>query len=302
MRALARGGVALALLGCSFDGSGHGAPASELTVGTSSSSTGAAAATTGPATTVATTGAATTGAVTGTTTTTTGDPAQTSTTTGSADTTGPDCSPEPLYVDGDGDGFGDAEQPVTDCPQEGLVSVAGDCDDGDALRFPGAPELCNTYDDDCDGVVDEYDPVHNVMCDGCTYKEAAGRLYALCGGALPRSQARADCVARGIDLAIDTDWTEHNLLVSWLPESSGIWYLGAQDGDGGKEGMWTWIDGTPLSKADGRWGPSQPDGQGSNGKNADCLGLVATGPGQNSQRWVDETCQIAHHWICEGPA
>jgi len=30
-----------------------------------------------------------------------------------------------------------------------------DCDDEDATRYPGAPELCNNVDDDCDGVIPE---------------------------------------------------------------------------------------------------------------------------------------------------
>jgi hypothetical protein len=32
-----------------------------------------------------------------------------------------------------------------------------DCDDGDANVYPGAPEVCNALDDDCDGLVDEQD-------------------------------------------------------------------------------------------------------------------------------------------------
>jgi len=47
-----------------------------------------------------------------------------------------------------------------------------DCDDGDALVFPGADEYCNGADDDCDDVVDE-DPV-----DGQTwYADADGDGY-----------------------------------------------------------------------------------------------------------------------------
>src|SRR5438552_1610189 len=46
---------------------------------------------------------------------------------------------------------------------DGWTVDAGDCDDGDASVFPGAMDLCNQGDDDCDGAVDEgaclaYDP------------------------------------------------------------------------------------------------------------------------------------------------
>jgi hypothetical protein len=57
------------------------------------------------------------------------------------------------YADADGDGWGDT--PVVACEQGELALDAGDCDDGDADRFPGAPEWCDGEDDDCDGVVDE---------------------------------------------------------------------------------------------------------------------------------------------------
>lgn len=62
------------------------------------------------------------------------------------------------YADVDGDGFGDDTLPTYACAAPtGFVSDATDCDDGDSSVYPGAPELCNGVDDDCDGGVDEDD-------------------------------------------------------------------------------------------------------------------------------------------------
>ena len=60
-------------------------------------------------------------------------------------------------VDADGDGFNDSE----------------DCNDQFANVFPGAPELCNGIDDNCDGSVDEVDPGN----DGNWYMDADGDGY-----------------------------------------------------------------------------------------------------------------------------
>jgi peptidoglycan hydrolase-like protein with peptidoglycan-binding domain len=63
-----------------------------------------------------------------------------------------------LFEDADGDGFGLASLGRR-CAAVGLVSeVAGDCNDRRASVFPGAPEVCNGLDDDCDGLLDGLDP------------------------------------------------------------------------------------------------------------------------------------------------
>ncbi|MCB9744160.1 MAG: putative metal-binding motif-containing protein, partial [Alphaproteobacteria bacterium] len=56
------------------------------------------------------------------------------------------------YADADGDGYGDASSTSEACEQPGgSVSDDTDCDDGDATVNPGATELCDGTDQDCDG-------------------------------------------------------------------------------------------------------------------------------------------------------
>jgi hypothetical protein len=59
-------------------------------------------------------------------------------------------------VDDDGDGYGDDAVTVRACGVgPGVVDNAADCDDGDELINPDAPELCNGLDDDCNDVRDD---------------------------------------------------------------------------------------------------------------------------------------------------
>ena len=65
-----------------------------------------------------------------------------------------------FYVDGDGDGFGSALDSEFACEApEGYVSEDGDCDDADATVNPGAEEVCDDIDNNCDGAVDDADPL-----------------------------------------------------------------------------------------------------------------------------------------------
>ena len=58
-------------------------------------------------------------------------------------------------IDYDGDGFGSTAYTLEACLQPiGYVASSSDCNDTDGLIFPGAQEICNQIDDDCDGSID----------------------------------------------------------------------------------------------------------------------------------------------------
>ena len=70
------------------------------------------------------------------------------------DDTDPEVTFHVFFLDEDGDGFGATA--VQGCEQLAEWSIVGtDCDDSAADVFPGAPELCDGRDQDCDGEVDE---------------------------------------------------------------------------------------------------------------------------------------------------
>ena len=61
-----------------------------------------------------------------------------------------------FFADLDGDGHGDPLDAVEACSApEGRVATSDDCDDTDAEIHPGADELCDGFDNDCDSSVDE---------------------------------------------------------------------------------------------------------------------------------------------------
>ncbi len=73
------------------------------------------------------------------------------------DGTDPD-SQHTFFADADGDGYGDPASPQAACAiRDGLSETADDCDDAEAASHPGAEEVCDGIDNDCDGDTDDED-------------------------------------------------------------------------------------------------------------------------------------------------
>jgi PKD-like domain/Secretion system C-terminal sorting domain/Putative metal-binding motif len=84
------------------------------------------------------------------------------------------------YADADGDTYGNAAVSVTNCAQPvGYVLNSTDCDDNNAAVNPGALEVCNSIDDDCDGSTDEgVTSTFYADADGDTYGDASVSVQA----------------------------------------------------------------------------------------------------------------------------
>ena len=75
-----------------------------------------------------------------------------------------------FYADQDGDGFAGTTQTVKACEKpEGYYATAGDCDDVDRDVWPGAEELCDGLDNDCDGEIEDEEVCADSGDDGDFY-------------------------------------------------------------------------------------------------------------------------------------
>jgi len=66
--------------------------------------------------------------------------------------------PAQWFLDSDGDGVG-GDTVTTSCHAPiGYVPLTGDCNDTSADAYPGATEICDSLDNDCNGATDDDDP------------------------------------------------------------------------------------------------------------------------------------------------
>ena len=68
------------------------------------------------------------------------------------------------YFDNDSDGYGSVTWTRNCAPPKGYTDKPGDCDDNDPTVYPGAPEICDGKDNNCNGQIDE-GLANVVMCE-----------------------------------------------------------------------------------------------------------------------------------------
>ena len=154
-----------------------------------------------------------------------------------------DVAPRTFYVDRDGDGYGAGPAMMACTIPSGSVATPGDCDDGDALRNPAAPDDCTRrpfVDDDCDGRIDEAAMLTSWYrdTDGDGYGSGAAVIACTAptnhvnrSGDCDESRvavnpgARDDCTGlSGIDDDCDASVDEAVMLTAWYPDGDGDGY------------------------------------------------------------------------------
>jgi hypothetical protein len=126
-----------------------------------------------------------------------------------------------VYRDVDRDGYGNAAISAPSCDGSapaGYVLDFTDCNDAAASAHPGAVEMCNSIDDDCNGLVDDSvsgvdsdaDAIHDA-CDNCPY-------------AFNATQSDLDLDHDGEGDACDVndwliyEWRDNKASISWQTE------------------------------------------------------------------------------------
>ncbi len=202
---------------------------------------------------------------------------------GSASSSVRDASVETAGCDLDADG------------SESPLCGGSDCDDGDPAVHPGAAELCDATDEDCDGLLDS-----EAAC-GCHTATYGDDSYIFCDASSGKTYASAAtwCSARGYGMVEVNDVAENNWIVS-----EGVTYGLASPSTTGQNGLYIGINDS-LSEGTFAW----PSGASTaftnwysgavNTSAYDCAEVYIDYPGRPVGVWNILSCSSTYGYICE---
>ena len=139
--------------------------------------------------------------------------------------------------------------------------------------------------------------------DGCVSLTNQGHEYAFCFNLLVQADARANCVDRGMTLAViedqaESDWIAKTLLA--LDSGANMRaFIGANDVT--TEGEWRWADGivfwrngAAISGRYTNWSDTEPNDESPIEGAADCLTSYFS-----DGTWADLSCDAELPYVCE---
>ena len=177
---------------------------------------------------------------------------------------------------------------LIDEDNDGYNGCGEDCNDADASVHPGAAEVCDLDDDNCDGQWDE-DP----MCPQCVIQPLplpSVNDVAFCFAQRTWNEAEADCVMQGGHLiSIHDQATQDFLAANAFAVAGSDWWIGLNDQS--SEGIYVWSDASPTDFA--TWAGGEPNNAG----DEDCAHFAIWAGGN----WNDQPCYAELRYICELP-
>jgi hypothetical protein len=185
------------------------------------------------------------------------------------------CTLQEFLPDSDGDGFGNnAFLSGIGCagqPPAGYVAKGGDCADGDATVHPGAVEVCNHQDDNCDGQVDEGAPPVQMWPDedgDGYYQKQTGTPVMGCGGVPGYAAVGGDCAPKdpkvhpkAIEICNEIDDNCNGHIDEGLHPQCGIGFCRRES----------------LTCSASDCAPGEPIAEACNGLDEDCDGVIDNG-------------------------
>jgi hypothetical protein len=103
-------------------------------------------------------------------------------------------APVIYYTDADQDGFGDDASATPFCQAPvNMIAIGGDCDDTDNTVYPGATEVCDGLDNNCNGQFDEGLTFLNYYFDGDSDGYGIGNSTVSCTPLVGYATLTGDC-------------------------------------------------------------------------------------------------------------